>query len=364
MKLKTVVTALVVMAIAAPLLAQRQPRVVSPEVHEDGRVTVRLRAPDAQQVQFSGAHLDGHVDLSKGDGGVWEATIGPLSPGLYDYKLVVDGVANIDPGSPWIKRWSGGSATMLRIPGKKVAFWDVRDVPHGEVAIHHYHSGVVDKTRRVFVYTPPHYNPRQSYPVLYLLHGSGDDEAAWTQVGHANYILDNLIAEGRAEPMLVVMTNGHPIPWGTWNNDNTDKYRRDLVEEVVPLVEGRYRVIEKSAGRAIAGLSMGGGQSLHAGLAHPELFDYVGAFSSAAPDPAASDVVKAYLADPKKSNDAYELLWIAIGEDDFLLDRNTKFQAALDEHGIEHTYKLTAGGHSWDVWREYLWEFAPLLFRD
>jgi len=357
--------ALAALAFTSLLSAQRPARIVSPEVHDDGRITFRLKGPDLDSAVLHAEWAGDPVPMEKGEDGVWTATIGPAAPQIYSYRYVIDGVSVLDPHNARVKLWDGGAASLVEVPGKEPLLYDWTAVPHGDLHIHHSRSSVVDRERRLFVYTPPGYEAsKKKYPTLYLLHGSGDNESTWSELGKANLILDNLIAQGKAKPMVVVMTNGHPVPWGTRArgdfSSNTEAYVRELTEDVMPMVEQRYRLKTDRESRAIAGLSMGGGQSLAAGLGQPDAFAWVGAFSSAAP--VAADAFPHLLADVDAFNKQSRLLWIAIGKDDFLLERNTVFQAALQDAGVKHVYKLTEGGHSWPVWRGYLSEFLPLLF--
>lgn len=249
------------------------------------------------------------------------------------------------------------------VRAEKPSLYDFQDVPHGAVHVHAYRSKGTGEMRNLHVYTPPGYDndvaPR--FPVLYLLHGSGDNDATWTVLGRAHHILDNLIARGKAKPMIAVMPNGHAVPnTPEARGRNTETFSRDLLGDVMPLVEANYRVKNDRLSRAIVGLSMGGGQSLTVGLNHPELFAWVGAMSSAINAP--EQTFAAALGDAKATNAKYKLLWLGIGKDDFLLKTNQQFDELLTARGIKHTFRLTEGNHSWPVWRRYLVEFAPLLF--
>ena len=347
----------------------RAPSVQSPEVHEDGRVTFRVRAPEARAVALNAPWAGGRTPLEPGADGVWSLTVGPVSPAIYSYTYALDGVRVLDPHNTAVKRWSGGNASLVEVPSAEPLPYDLRAVPHGALHAHFYSSDAGGANRRLLVYTPPGYerDGGADYPALYLLHGSGDRETTWSEVGKANLILDNLIADGKAEPMLVVMPNGHPVPWSAGRrglrSGNAEAFVADLVEAAIPLVESLYRVRPGRKHRAVAGLSMGGGQALRSGVAHLDRFAWVGAFSSAAPSPVEDAAMKAFLERPEIANERLELLWIAIGRDDFLLERNQALRAALEAAGIEHTYLLTDGGHSWPVWRDYLARMVPLLFR-
>ncbi len=355
------------LAVAQP---NRPAPVQTPVVHDDRRVTFRVRAPNAESVRLNAAWAGSQPELSRATDGLWTVTVGPVPPAIYSYTFQLDGVRILDPHNTAVKRWNGGNASLVEVPSSDPMPYDLRDVPHGSLHVHYYASEAGGNRRRLVVYTPPGYDAdrERDYPVLYLLHGSGDDESTWTEVGKANLILDNLIADGKAEPMLVVMPNGHPVPWSMrrrgLRSGNTEAFRDDLLGAAMPLVESLYRARLGRTQRAIAGLSMGGGQALHCGTGNLDRFAWVGAFSSGAPDPAADPIAQAFLADPERANRELALLWIGIGRDDFLLDRNEAYRAALEAAGVKHTYLLTDGGHSWPVWRDYLAMLAPMLFRE
>jgi len=257
------------------------------EVSADRKVTFRLRAPQATLVAVGGDFVQGSQLMQRGDDGVWSVTLGPLKPAIYSYSFRVNGVSVLDPSNPMIKQGESGSASMFEVPGDKLAPYDMQEVPHGTVHVNWYSSKTLDVPRRIDVYTPPGYETsRATYPVLYLLHGSGDTETGWTNCGKADMILDNLIAAGKAKPMIVVM------PYGRARRDvylgpistapDANAFEGDLLKDVMPFVEKMYRVSAKADDRAIAGLSMGGGQAMRIGLHHTELFHAVGMFSAAA----------------------------------------------------------------------------------
>lgn len=353
----------------------KRPPIVSPEVHADGKVTFRLQAPKAEKVVVVSGEMQptlkaSSTPLTKDDNGVWTATLGPLPPGIYDYSFNIDGVVTTDPLSPHVFGNRKGSRGYVEIPGLKgkprTDEWQA--VPHGAVTIHWYDSRVSGTRRRLHVYTPPDYgkDPNRKYPVLYLLHGSGDNDSHWMHIGRANVIADNLLASSKAVPMLIVMPDGHVLerPAGAVDEKTRlelrQAFEKDLLEAVVPLVESTYRVRTDSAGRAIAGLSMGSAQSLIVGLGHPEKFSWVGAFSGAInkDDP----VVTALRNDPDKANKNFKLLWLAIGKEDVGLKNKQALAATLKEIGVKHEYHETEGAHRWSVWRGYLAEFLPRLF--
>ncbi|MCB1022287.1 MAG: esterase family protein [Bryobacterales bacterium] len=342
--------------------------VQSPQVRPDRTTVFRFVAPYAKAVTVEGDwRKPGEtIAMTKDADGVWTATAGPFEPGAYIYGYSVDGEATPDPRNPFPKLRAAGVGSLLEIPGASP--WETRDVPHGEVRILFEKSKALHgETRWMFVYTPPGYdqNAKRKYPLLYLLHGSNDTAAGWVTVGSANYILDNLIADGKAKEMVVVMPFGHAVPYGTppgQGPSNTDVFERYLLEDVMPLIESRFRVLPGSANRAIVGLSMGGGQSLTIGFRNLDKFDAIGAFSAAAPSDFEQQFA-AELADPKGLNKKLKLLWFACGRDDRLMERSEKLHELLEAKGVRHTFKPTPGVHNYAAWREYLNEVAPLLFR-
>jgi enterochelin esterase family protein len=357
------------------LKGQASKRLVSPDVQPDGKVTFRLAAPKAEKVALNSGEMQAvlkvaSASLVKGENGTWSLTVGPLPPGIYDYTFNVDGVSITDPSSPNVFGNRLGSRGFVEIPGLngRPRHDEWRDVPHGTVTIHWYDSRASGSRRRVHVYTPPGYgkDPEKKYPVLYLLHGSGDNDSHWMHIGRANVIADNVIADGKAVPMVIVMPDGHVVerPAGPVDDKTRQEIRRafekDLLQSVVPLVETCYRVRTDAASRAIAGLSMGSAQSLAAGLAHTDQFAWIGAFSGAISreDP----VLSGLKADPAKANERLKLLWLAIGKEDGGLKNKQALSAALKEMGVRHEYKETEGAHRWSVWRLYLAEFLPRLF--
>lgn len=335
---------------------QRPPPIRSPEVASDRHVTFRLRAPKASTVAVNGQWPNGNATMTKGSNDVWSVTVGPVEPGVWEYSFRVDDLSMIDPGNPAIKPMREPRTSILHVPGDPPLVFDFQDVPHGVVHSHTYRSKSLGRLRGLSVYTPPGYEEsRTRYPTLYLQHGSGDNQDTWTVHGKAHWILDNLIAQGRAKPMIIVMMDGHAAP-----ENNTGLFERDLLEDVLPFIEANYRVKTEAASRGIVGLSMGGGQSLTIGLNHADRFGYVGGFSASVP---ASEAVAAALNNAQATNKKLKLLWIACGKDDFLLQRNDVFIATLKEKGIRHEWYLTAGNHSWPIWRGYLADFVPRLFR-
>jgi enterochelin esterase family protein len=344
--------------------ARRQaPTIISPEVGPERTVTLRLEAPKAERVVVDIDLVSQPQPMSKDANGIWSVTLGPAEPEIYEYVFIVDGLSVIDPANHWIKLWRNSPRSLVEVPGEQPMPFQEQQSPHGTIHIHKYESKSLGVTRGLYIYTPPGYEGGNSkYPVLYLLHGSGDTESTWTEVGRANVIVDNLLAGGKAKPMIIVMPYGHtPVPAGADRpRGNTSAFEKDLLGDVIPLVEKHYRVSKDRKYRAIAGLSMGGGQSLTIGLRHTELFSHVGGFSSGAREP--RELVES-ITQPQSLNKKLNLLWVGCGKKDFLLEENQKFIDLLKTKGINHTVQITDGEHQWRVWRRYLNEFAPLLFK-
>ena len=361
-----------------PSRQQPPPPLRSPEVQQDGRVTFRMRAPNAKEVLLA---RDGaqRVRMHKDEQGVWSVTTDSLPPDVYPYSFIVDGVIQPDPSNPETKsiyRIALGQS-LAHVPGPASLSWEMNDVAHGTIAHHFYKSRIIGDERDYYVYTPPNYDPKRKepYPVLYLLHGFTDDASAWTTAGRANIILDNLVASGKAKPMIMVNTLGYGAPeivsggfGGSALRDpvivkkNTVNFIAALFQEVIPQVEKSYNARKDREGRAIAGLSMGGAQSLSAGLNYPDKFAYVGGFSSAVVM-LDEDFARAFPTVDRKINSQLRVLWVACGTEDFLIDSNRKFKAWLKAKDISFTPIETPGAHTWIVWRRNLTEFAPLLFR-
>ena len=373
------------------------PQFVSPEVLPDKRLTFRIYAPQAEAVRLSAGDIPGmgqNNQLTKAESGVWEITVGPIDPGAYRYNFNVDGVATIDPRNPAISESNNNVWSLVAVPGSEI--FDTKDVPRGAVAEITYNSTALGKFRRMHVYTPPGYETgRDRYPVFYLLHGAGDNDDAWSSVGRAGFILDNLIAAKKARPMLVVMPAGHTSrgPGSPIGRSATEEFVNDFVTDVMPYVEKHYRVLSDRANTAIAGLSMGGGHTLQVAIPRLERFAYIGVYSSGllgafpdlagrgrggrgaapapgtpapTPPPTAAEWEKLHAA---KLADAglkkgLRLFYFATGKDDFLLTTTQATVELFKKHGFSPVYKETPGGHTWINWRNYLADFAPQLFQN
>ena len=349
------------------------PPLISPDVQPDHRVTFRFRDPNAKEVMFAREGTTQPVPMQKDEQGVWSITTDPQEPDYYGYTFVADGVGLIDPSNPLMKPNLLFTQSMVHVPGPSSLPWELNDVPHGVIHHHFYHSAIVGDDRDYYVYTPPGYDPtsKQLYPVLYLLHGFSDEASGWTAVGRANVILDNLIAQGKAKPMIVVMPLGYGAPeivtrgfraFGdtSLRDRNMSRFRDALLTEVIPQVEANYRAVADRNSRAIAGLSMGGAESLYTGLNALDHFAWVGSFSGGG---LGDDPSSEFPSLDSKANAELHLLWIACGTEDRLIDPNRKLRAWLASKGIQHTDIETPGMHTWMVWRRNLAAFAPLLFQ-
>jgi enterochelin esterase family protein len=386
-------TCLIAIPSVAPQFADAQPtrreptpndRLVSPEMHPDKKVTLRIYAPKASEVTAFGdwATAPGPVKLEKGNEGVWSVTVGPLTPDFYSYAFLVDGVKTLDPKNATIKQGVAGLDNMFFVPGKEAQFEENQKVPHGEVRQAWYQSSTLDGQRRMHIYTPPGYEAsKERYPVLYLLHGGGDEDSGWSTIGRAGFILDNLLADKKAQPMLVVMPNGSlprpaNLPRFTPGERPSpealaamaaaqDRFTNELLKDVIPYVEKNHRALPGGENRAIAGLSMGGGQTLRAFTTHPDEFAYVGVWSAGIGQNV-EDFEKrneAFFKEADKVNKAVKLFSISVGDKDFALAGSKSLAELLNRHGIKHELHVSSGGHTWINWRHYLNDFAPQLFQ-
>jgi enterochelin esterase-like enzyme len=360
--------------------------VKSPEVSSDGRVTVRLYAPDAQSVSVN---LGGRLPLARGEDGVWSATSDALKPDIYTYSFLIDGASVPDPNNDMEKTGVTGSYQSTVLVGTPDQSWVTRSVPHGSVVHQFFHSHVIGDDRDFYVYTPPNFEPsgKTKYPVLYLMHGLSDDASAWTTIGRANAILDNLIADGKAKPMIMVNTLGYGLadPGPNFNkitgdpDDNFGKFSESVITEVIPMVDKDYPTIKSRDGRALSGLSMGGAETFYIGFNHIDQFAYLAGMSSAfVMYPGANDnggargqtrtidsavFEKVFPGFDAKQAAKLKLLYIACGTDDSLIGVNRTFKTWLKGKNISYKDIETPGAHTWSVWRNNLTEIAPMLFK-
>jgi enterochelin esterase-like enzyme len=367
------------------------PRIISPEILTDNLVTFRVYAKDAQKITVSGewqAGFGASQELVKNDTGMFSLTVGPLAPELYGYTFNVDGVNTIDANNVQVRRDGARYQSFFIVPGPESdLYFQKNGVPHGTVSKRWYRSSVLDMDRRLYVYTPAGYEGgTEKYPVFYLLHGAGGDEDAWTNMGRAAQIMDNLIAQGKAKPMIVVMTNGNANQAGAQNEvpplpsaqgeegmaafrRYAGKFEEHLVKDVIPFIEKNYRTLTGKDNRAIAGLSMGGMHTQTITNDNPGMFSYIGVFSMGimTMGPQNQDASKleaernAKLEALKKSG--YKLYWIACGKDDFVYKSVITLRETLDKLNFKYIYRESTGGHTWANWRIYLSEFAPMLFK-
>ena len=345
-----------------------------PKIDPDRRVTFRVKAPNAKSVAVAGRAEDSGMngnkpyEMTRGENGVWTVTTDPVRPGFHYYELIIDGWHCNDPASESYFGW-GQPSSGLEVPDPSLDFYEAKDVAHGEVRSHYYRSHVTGAVRRAFVYTPPDYdrNPKQRYPVLYLQHGAGESERGWTAQGRANFILDNLLAAGKAKPMIIVMENGYATKAGqtpvAGSRDN-GAFEELMVRDLVPLVDSNYRTLADRKHRAVAGLSMGAGQALQIGLGHLDLFDSIAAFSGGGRnfDPKIS--FGGIFADPVAANRRIRLLWLGCGKEDAGYASGKGFHEALTAASIKHVWVEGPGSHEWQVWRKHLFDLAPRLFQE
>jgi enterochelin esterase-like enzyme len=335
-----------------------------PQILPDNRVVFRLRAPDAQQVQID---LGKRYPLQKDTGGFWQVTTDTIGEGFHYYSLVIDGLAVADPASESFYGM-GRMASGIEIPSPHAGYYAVKDVPHGEIRSRRYFSTVTNSWRRFFVYTPPGYDSDadNKYPVLYILHGGGEDERGWAMQGKTDLILDNLIAEKKARPMLVVMMDGN-VGAGPFGEQSLRTFENELKQVVIPFVEKNYKAEVTASGRALAGLSLGGLQTLYAGLKNTQLFSHLGVFSSGwwANQPALSNPQYEFMKNNAATiNTNLKSLWIAMGGKEDIAYNNCKIMLSkFDELGVKYKYTEYPGGHTWPVWRNNLFHFAQELFR-
>jgi enterochelin esterase-like enzyme len=362
------------------------PQVISPQVGPDRTVTFRVVAPRAQAVRLTASDIPRSAQptntMTQGADGVWQLAVGPVDPGAYRYNFNVDGLAVIDPRNPATSESQGNTWSLVVVPGSD--FIDTKDVPHGAVASVTYYSKSLQRFRRMHIYTPPNYeNGQGKLPVFYLLHGASDSDNSWTSVGRAGFIMDNLIAANKAKPMIVVMPAGHITGSSSGAGRGAgaaspaaNEFTSDFMGDIMPFVESHYRVRTERADRAIAGLSMGGGQTLAISIPHLDKFAYIGVFSSgiglgggarrggAGGDgaPSYEEQNKATLDNPELKQ-GLKLVWFATGKEDSLIATSRSSVELLKKHQFDVVFKETAGAHTWFNWRDYLIEFAPQLFQ-
>ncbi len=337
-----------------------------PWIHPDRRVTFRVEAPEAKRVAVAGRAADSGMngntpyEMTKGADGVWTVTTDPVEPGFQYYELIIDGHHLTDPASASYFGW-GQYTSGLEVPDEKLDFYSVKNVPHGQVRVCWYHSRVTGQSRRAYVYTPPGYDRGDArYPVLYLQHGAGENETSWTWQGKANLIFDNLLAEGKARPMIIVMDWGYAEkPGATGERRGNEAFGEVVIEDLIPYIDGEFRTKTDRRSRAIAGLSMGGGQALRIGFANLDKFASIAAMSGSR----SLDLAEASGRSVEETKKMLDLLWIGYGKGDRGYERGKQFDEELTAHGVEHVWFEAPGVHEWQVWRKDLRDLAPRLFR-
>ena len=349
-----------------------------PRVHADGRVTFRLTAPNAQKVQLQPGGADnglgkGPIDMTRDEKGLWSITLPPAVPGFHYYWFLVDGLNVNDPGSETFFGW-GRQTSGIEVPEPGADYYGARNVPHGEVRLRLYESKITGAWRRAYVYTPPDYeaNVKTRYPVLYLQHGAGENATSWTKQGHANLILDNLIAAGKAKPMIVVMDTGYatkpgatPVPGATGTPQVPNAFEDVIVSDLIPTIDASYRTIADRESRAMAGLSMGGGQTLQITSKNLGLFAWIGSFSAPLRNFDVKTSMNGVLNDAPAFNKRVRLLWVGSGTGEVAIhEAASQLHKSLDAAGIKHIIFESSGtSHEWQTWRRSLNDFAPRLFR-
>lgn len=339
--------------------------IVSPEVHPDRKVTFRMVAPNATKVSVTGQWDYATHDMTKDERGVWSITLGPIEPSYWIYNFIMDGVAMADPVNPLVKLRMRTSASLVSVPATQIAPWDPRmDVEHGSLEIVWHNSKVTNDSRYYYVYTPPGYDPNGSkrYPVLYLLHGNNGRPEDWSMAGRANFMADNLIAEKKIQPMIIVMPWGHAVPFGGLQGENDAKFDEYLTKEVIPAVDKKFRVMDGRTNRAIMGLSMGGRHAIKTGLSHLDLFAYIAGYSAAG-IPDFSTRFKDLLADAAGTNAKLKMLWIGCGRQDSLFGANETLANTLSAAKINLTYAPSEGQHDYFFWRRCFIETTAKLFQ-
>jgi len=332
---------------------------VSPEVHPDKKVTFRFNARDAKEVKLNTQLLAEPQLMIKDDKGIWSLTIGPVKPDIYPYCFVVDGIQVPDPSNIYIFENERFKNSLVDIPGDEPLIHSMQDVPHGTVSYRYYKSKTLSTTRQLVVYTPPAYDngKNEKYPVLYLIHGASDTEETWFKVGRVNLILDNLIAQGKAKPMIIVMPYANTAP-ATGN-----AFTNDLLNDIIPFTEQNYRVLADRTQRAVAGFSRGGGQTLNAGLLNVDKFAWIGAFAPASNNADFEKQFTEKTLSPEVMNNQLKLLMITSGKEDFLYERVTQFVDILNKNKVKHETFFPSGGHTWMNCKLFISTFAPLLFK-
>ncbi|MDR0962488.1 MAG: esterase [Mediterranea sp.] len=365
-------------SVAQPGGGRRWINTNSPEVHADQTVTFRYLAPNAKEVKLNAQFADGKpFTMTKDGDGVWSVTVGPIEPDMYPYEFQVDGIRVMDPSNPDCFPNENFKGSMVEIPGKEPYVYSIQDVPHGDVEYVMYDAPSIGATGRMVIYTPPGYDPQgdKKYPVFYCISGTTDTDEVYFKVGRINFIMDNLLAAGKAEPMIIVMPYGNPaayfppVPMPAPGSapgagmPQTDLFSTELMQDIIPFVDKNYRTLATREGRGIGGFSRGGGQALRNGLKHTDKFAWVCSYASGIGVEDLENNYKNLIEDPDKTNKEMKLIWTGVGNSDFLYKMATDFNAALTKHRINHIDFICSGGHTWMNAKLYLHETLPRLFQ-
>lgn len=356
---KFIYTAFIIFISVQTILAQRPPRLSSPDVSSDNSVTFRYYAPNANEVFLSTEILSEQLAMEKDDQGVWTTTIDEVTPDIYPYSFKVDGIEVADPNNSYVFANERFKRSIVNVPGSEPLAHSLRDVPHGKVTYRYYNSKTLDTTRRLLVYTPPGFDMQDSkkYPVLYLIHGGSDTEETWTKVGKANLIADNLIADGKAVPMIIVM------PYGNVRPAPMPDFTQDVMNDIIPFIENNYPVHTNTENRAVAGFSVGGGQTLNIGLTNTDKFSYIFSYAPYTATQEFSQNFSDWNPDADKINDQLKLFTISVGEDDFLYESVKENLAMFEEKKIEVEPIFVSGGHTWMNCKLYLANSLQKVFK-
>jgi enterochelin esterase family protein len=349
----------ILILVSVTAFAQRPPALHSPEVHSDHSITFRYFSKKASKVTLSGEFLKLPLSMSKVTSGIWSITVPPVTPDIYPYSFWVDSVQIADPNNTYIFANERFKRSIVDVPGDQPLVHSLQNVPHGKISYHYYKSATLGTTRPLLVYTPPGFNPigKTKYPVLYLIHGGSDTEETWTKVGRANLIADNLIAQGKAKPMIIVM------PYGNVRPSPMPDFTKDMISDIIPFVEANYPVIKESKGRAIAGFSVGGGQTINIGLTNPDKFAYV---CSYAPYTATDEFKKNFTdwsPNAAQLNKQLQLFTISVGTEDFLYEPVKQNIAMFQEKNLKVEPLIVPGGHTWMNCKLFLASSLPQLFK-
>ncbi len=357
--MKRIITLLIVLATVCRVSAQRPPRLSSPDVNPDHSIVFRYYAPNASEVILHGEFLKEPMAMLKGDEGVWEITVPPVTPDIYPYFFKEDGVSVADPNNTRIFANERFKRSIVDVPGDEPLIHSLQNVPHGKIHYNYYESKTLGRTRELLVYTPPGYDATSTkkYPVLYLIHGGSDTQETWTKVGNANFIADNLIAQGKAEPMIIVM------PYGNVRPSPMEDFTKDVVNDIIPFIESNYAAYTDANHRAVAGFSVGGGQTLNIGLTNTDKFAYICSYAPYTATPEFKKNFENWSPDAQKINEQLKLFTVSVGTDDFLYESVKGNLKMFEEKGIEVKPYIVSGGHTWMNCKQYLATTLQEIFK-